>query len=1171
MSADFCSCYLLLSDLPSSMKNIHSTSQPIFPTIIGLLIFTLLSSLIPHVVSAQSRSGKPVTSEYDPENLRNKIEALTAREGLDEGVKAKTLKYYQSALDNLANTGEFNFRSENYQKALQQAPERIKNLQNEIKQTQQKLEKQKLEDFSNIPIEELEQRLIIEKGKISNLDQQIKRLDTLLAEQNNRPQQIRQETVEAKQDLDAARNKLETPPTAAESKLEIEARQIHLKTLIESRTAELKKLEIEAASNPLRTEAIKSELQLLGMQKNLLAPIIATIESTLSERRQQEAKEMQKALDQAEQELAYKHPVIQHVTRENIQYSRDLQTITTKIEKSGEQKNKIDSKSAEIESDFKSAERKISLAGLSPALGKILREQRRNLPTAGQFSLQSQTIQDKTAQTGLAQFKVEDRLKQLADIDPELHRIMASEVDSKLPTNDRMMIQAELRILLNSQKDLLNRLSVAYTTYLRTLGDLDFARQQMLSQAEKFAAYLDERLLWVPSSAPIDTEYLIDLFGSFQWLFSPLNWLSFTKDIVKAAISKPLLSAFTIMILIVLMAVKAKVKHQLTAISNRIGKIYTDKFSFTLIAMGDIFVLALPLPLLIFLVGWLLVDNPHVTDFSQAIGAGLQAASIPLLTLSVFYRLFAPEGVAQKHFLWKAKNAKIFRKQIAWVRFVAVPSVFLTYLSGSSAITSHSDNLGRLAIIILMLSLAAFLFNILKPSKGVLQDYLEANPNGWLYRSRYIWYPAAIIIPLTIIGFAAAGYYLSALELQNKLIVTLRMIFINVVIYDLVLRWLTLANRQLALKNARQKRKTAAAQSSKPTTAGSEDNVVTAEEELLDIPKINAQTKAILKVFIGFTLIIGSWMIWRNILPAFAFLDNITLWQHLVTIDNQEVFQPITLTNLFLAGLYAFIAGVAIRNFPGVMELLVFRRVTVDAGFRYAVNHLAKYFLISIGFIVIANELGGSWSQVQWLVAALSLGLGFGLQEIFANMVSGIIILFERPIRIGDAVTIGDISGKVSRIQMRATTVIDWDQKELIVPNKTFITEQMINWTLTDPTTRLVIPIGIAYGSDIELAHKVMLETVRSTPLVLQDPEPSVLMLGFGDSSLDFSIRVYVSELAHRLPVTHDIHFRIDHAFREHNIEIPFPQRDIHVRSIVERTSGGPTPVFESHPEIPIS
>jgi potassium efflux system protein len=211
--------------------------------------------------------------------------------------------------------------------------------------------------------------------------------------------------------------------------------------------------------------------------------------------------------------------------------------------------------------------------------------------------------------------------------------------------------------------------------------------------------------------------------------------------------------------------------------------------------------------------------------------------------------------------------------------------------------------------------------------------------------------------------------------------------------------------------------------------------------------------------------------------------------------------------------------------------------------------------LVAIGFISIANELGGSWSQVQWLVAALSVGLGFGLQEIFANMVSGIILLFERPIRVSDTVTIGTVTGKVSRIQMRATTLIDMDQKEHVVPNKTFITSQLVNWTLSDAITRVVIPVGIAYGSDVELAHKVMLDTVLSTPLVLAEPAPSVLIVGFGENSLTFSIRIFVSELSNRLPVTHDLYIRLEKALHEHKIEIPFPQRDIHIRSVVQELS----------------
>ncbi|MGR9092863.1 MAG: mechanosensitive ion channel domain-containing protein, partial [Gammaproteobacteria bacterium] len=187
---------------------------------------------------------------------------------------------------------------------------------------------------------------------------------------------------------------------------------------------------------------------------------------------------------------------------------------------------------------------------------------------------------------------------------------------------------------------------------------------------------------------------------------------------------------------------------------------------------------------------------------------------------------------------------------------------------------------------------------------------------------------------------------------------------------------------------------------------------------------------------------------------------------------------------------------------------------------------------------------------IQWLVAALSVGLGFGLQEIVANFVSGLVILFERPVRVGDTVTVGQLTGKVSQMRIRATTIIDWDRKEIVVPNKAFITEQVVNWTLSDPITRIVIQVGIAYGSDVNLAHRVMEETLRKLPLVLDEPEPRVYFVGFGDSSLDFKLYVYSRELEDRLPLTHAVHQEIFAALREHGIEIPFPQRDLHVRSV---------------------
>ena len=166
-----------------------------------------------------------------------------------------------------------------------------------------------------------------------------------------------------------------------------------------------------------------------------------------------------------------------------------------------------------------------------------------------------------------------------------------------------------------------------------------------------------------------------------------------------------------------------------------------------------------------------------------------------------------------------------------------------------------------------------------------------------------------------------------------------------------------------------------------------------------------------------------------------------------------------------------------------------------------------------------------------------------------ANFVSGLIVLAERPIRIGDVVTVGNVSGTVLRIHARATVVMDFDYKEVIIPNKAFITERVVNWTLSSQTTRLLIKVGVAYGSDIDLAQRVILAAVRGNRDVLQDPGPSVFFVAFGESTLDFEIRAFVNSIDKRLRVQHEINNEVARVLRENGIEIPFPQRDLHIRS----------------------
>ena len=234
------------------------------------------------------------------------------------------------------------------------------------------------------------------------------------------------------------------------------------------------------------------------------------------------------------------------------------------------------------------------------------------------------------------------------------------------------------------------------------------------------------------------------------------------------------------------------------------------------------------------------------------------------------------------------------------------------------------------------------------------------------------------------------------------------------------------------------------------------------------------------------------------------------------------------------------------KNLPALQEIVLLRRLDMSSGSRYAVTTLTGYAIATIGVVLVWNIIGGEWQQIQWLAAALSLGIGFGLQEIVANFISGIIILFERPIRVGDVVTVGDTDGVVTRIQIRATTIRNWDRKELLVPNKEFITGRLLNWTLSDQVTRVIIDVGVAYGSDVDKAMNLMIEAATEQEYVLEDPEPRATFEQFGDSALLLRLRAYLPSIDYRITTISGLHKTINRKFNEANITIAFPQMDVH-------------------------
>jgi len=1092
----------------------------------------------------QKQSGVKVLSVAD---IQQRIQTTKDKQNLAEELKNRILADYYESEDNLSELASQEQQAERFKQVMASLPLDIKQLQRQIGDAETTLKNRRIDKYANFPTDELEQRLIIEKTHLSDLDAEIARTEGQINELMARPQTIRERIAEIKikqasalqeQQALLARNTL--------TALEKDARQTLLETRIRLANSTLKTLELENLSAPMSLQLHKDQMHWLGLQREQLTLLIADLDNFLLDRRQQAIDKEQAALAQAEKDAEGKHPLIRELTRQNMLYNRSLREVNQNTEQYVLQKNEIEARNKQLEKDFQSAEQKINLAGLSPVLGNLLREQRRNLPQREQFSQLNEDIQHETALASLEMFKLDESKKRLVDINQVLLAQLNPVAMYALDDSEKLRLRTELRLLLNDQKDLVIRLSAAYVEYARVLGDDDFNVQQMLTAADTFGAYLDERLLWVPSAPVISEDYLKDIFHSLLWFLNPGNWLQVSLTLGRSAWHAP----WVVVLLMVIGSMQWRYQKTMqraldTLLVKGTSNPYVNGFSEILQGLMATLWLSLQVPLLMSGVAWLLLLYRGSDGFSRSVADGLLAMAFSLAVVQFFYRIFRPSGVAQVLFLWQNHTSQLVYRQLQWSRFVVLPCVFIVAMTGSDLFSEHSYALGRTAQIVMMLALAFVLHRLCHPVEGLGKSFYSDSGNGFS-RLRYVWYGLAVVVPLVIIGFAVAGYYQSALELQTKLIASLRLSIVIILFHALAQRWLAVTQRQLALQNARHKRK----QADQPSSGV--EGAYPADENLHDISTIHQQSHKLLVTSIAVILILGLWMIWSDILPAFSVFQRVELWQYLQLVDGKESLQAVTLVNVLLCMLYASLTTVFVVNFPALVDLLSVGKFALTPGSRYALIQLVRYSLVSIAFLAIANELGGSWSQVQWLVAALSVGLGFGLQEIFANMVSGIILLFERPIRVGDTVTVGDVTGRVSRIQMRATHIVDWDRKELVVPNKIFITGQLINWTLSDTVTRIVMPVGVAYGTDTELVENILQQALKTCALVLEDPEPTVSFVGFGESALEFKLNVFVRELSDRIPVTHELHKKIYAALRQHHIEVPYPQRDVHIRSVAD-------------------
>lgn len=261
---------------------------------------------------------------------------------------------------------------------------------------------------------------------------------------------------------------------------------------------------------------------------------------------------------------------------------------------------------------------------------------------------------------------------------------------------------------------------------------------------------------------------------------------------------------------------------------------------------------------------------------------------------------------------------------------------------------------------------------------------------------------------------------------------------------------------------------------------------------------------------------------------------------------------PVTVASIFIFLLlltFFILAGIFARR---ALNRRVFKRIKIDPGTSYTLSRITQYAIITIGVLVSFNFVGINLSSLTVIFGLLSVGIGFGLQNITANFISGLIILFERPISVGDRVVVSDIEGDVTEINIRATMVRTVNNIFIIVPNSEFVSKNVINYSHGDPSYRLDIDVGVSYKSDLDTVLKALEEVAENNKSVMRNPDPEVHLIEFSDSSWNMELRVWIPDVKHYPRIRNELNQAIVRTFQKYGVEIPFPQRDLHLRSSVK-------------------
>ena len=1093
----------------------------------------------------KNSSATPTTNPTTTTNADTEVEAkltvadanalwekVQADSSIEDAVKDSLKPKYEEAISSLEESETLLAAAERYRASLETAPKEAEQKREEIKQLPSP-EQARIVTESYDSSVDLQRQLASVKANLESLQDELDKVTTQLETvREERPSIISTRQPEAQSEIEAVRTQLMNPDLSDQATApgRVADRTVLLALEVKL-AAELEMLKQEKTSTTAREELLEARQSSLLRQVENTSALVKNLQSLEQAMLKQEAQQAESIVTSMKDSIAKDDVEAQNLLSEVTELTEQLDRVAGYSSELEEAQEDIANRLKRLNEEYQRLSKEFEVDGIGAAMVQVAFQLQTRILDPNVYAVPSTQSLPAANNVRLDAIRVDQKKRDHIDIEKRFASRQSGAV----------------RKLVETRAEILDKLKNQYKLLLPAAITFQANRHELERRISEIENEISEKLIWMESSPPISSRDFQHIPDGLKWWFSAKHWTEFCGGVKNAFEMYPVRFLGFLALIIGLLGLKPRMAGWIIETGFKVKRVSTDRYILSVEALFWTALFAAPSAAILSFIGWTMTHADAPSAWMQNLANGIPTIARITFVIMFTAEICRPRGLGNAHFGWEQKTLDSIRRTLFLFGMVYIPASLIACSTLYGETSTYADGIGRISMMIAKLWICFLLWQQFGGKQGLVAVLKETQPHRMLTRTRLIWYPLLLCSPLFFLVLAARGYVIASINLSHGFAETIGVIVLGDVIYWMVLRWFSLQAKKLAVAE-RMERLRAAREAAQADGEGeqSSDNpeeltLPAEEDEALDLETISQQTRSLIRSLIGIGIVITIASLWSSSLPIAERLQEFQV--PLTDFDLLEI----------VKGILVFgITWLLIKNLPGVLELSVLRAYSVESGTKYAIISLCRYAIGAIGLMAITKVLNIDFTQFGWMAAALSVGLGFGLQEVITNFVCGLILLFERPVRIGDVVTIQGTTGTVTKIRMRATTITNWDRQEFVVPNKSLITDTILNWTLSASISRIVINVGVAYGTDTDRAREILLEVAADHPIIMTDPAPMATFEQFADSTLNLVLRCYVPDLGFRLRTTSELHTEVNQRFNQAGIEIAFPQQDIHLRSGIE-------------------